>query len=132
MISIGNLAKRANCTVPTIRYYEKIGLLPKAARREGGHRAYGRADLARLNLIRRCRDCDISLDSIRALIAHSEGGRSCVETFDFFDLHRKFVRARITSLQELDMSLSLYLQSCTEGCMATNAPCGIYDELQAP
>lgn len=41
-LTIGIAAERSGCTVPTIRYYEEIGLLPKAARKTGGHRVYGR------------------------------------------------------------------------------------------
>lgn len=131
MISIGELAKRAQCTVPTIRYYESIGLLPKAQRREGGHRAYDRADLARLNLIRRCRDCDIPLDRIRELVTLSEGQRPCAETAAFFEAQRAVIQARVQALMDLDLSLSLYLQSCKSGCLPAGDPCQIYDELQA-
>jgi MerR family transcriptional regulator, copper efflux regulator len=131
MISIGELARRAQCTVPTIRYYESIGLLPKAQRREGGHRAYDRSDLARVNLIRRCRDCDIPLDRIKALIALSEGGRPCDETAAFFDAQRAVIQARIRALKDLDLSLSLYLDGCKGGCMPSNNPCRIFDDLQA-
>ena len=131
MISIGELARRAQCTVPTVRYYESIGLLPKAQRRDGGHRAYDRADLARLNLIRRCRECDIPLDRIKELMAYSEGTRPCAETLAFFEEQRKVVQARIAALKELDMSLLLYTQSCRSDCLATDAPCVIYEELAA-
>lgn len=131
MISIGELAKRAQCTVPTIRYYESVGLLPRPQRREGGHRTYGRADLARLNLIRRCRDCDIPLERIRALIALSEGGRPCAETAQFFDTQRTVIQQRIQALKDLDLSLSLYLDGCRDGCMPADDPCRIFDQLQA-
>jgi DNA-binding transcriptional MerR regulator len=131
MISIGELAKRAECTVPTIRYYETIGLLPKPQRREGGHRTYDRADLARLNLIRRCRDCDIPLEKIRELVALSEGAKPCAETFEFFQDQRRVINARIEALRQLDFSLSLYLQACSSGCMPSDQPCVIFDELQS-
>lgn len=131
MISIGELAKRAQCTVPTIRYYEQIGLLPKAERREGGHRAYSRADLARLNLIRRCRDCDIPIERIRELVALSEGQRPCDETVVFFEAQRSVIRARIQALNELDLTLSLHLQSCKGSCLPNGDPCEIFDQLQA-
>ena len=130
MISIGELAKRAQCTVPTIRYYEQIGLMPKAQRRNGGHRAYDRKDLARLNLIRRCRDCDMPLDKIRELVALSEGAKPCAETVAFFEEQRKAVQARIAALRELDLSLSLYVDGCKTACLPNNAPCEIYDGLQ--
>src|SRR4051812_45086570 len=104
MISIGELARRADCSVPTIRYYEQVGLMPKAGRRSGGHRAYDRADLARLNLIRRCRDCDIPLDLIRDLLRLSEGGKPCAETSAFFEAQRAVIQSRISALRDLDLS----------------------------
>ena len=55
-LSIGTLAERAGCNVPTIRYYEEVGLLPRPDRRAGGHRTYGHDDLRRLTFVRRCRD----------------------------------------------------------------------------
>jgi DNA-binding transcriptional MerR regulator len=131
MISIGELAKRTQCTVPTIRYYESIGLLPKAERREGGHRVYDRSDLARLNLIRRCRDCDIPLERIKELVSLSEGSRPCGETAEFFENQRKVIQDRIAALRDLDFSLSLYLDGCKTGCMPSNEPCDIFDKLQA-
>ena len=130
MISIGELAKRANCTVPTIRYYESIGLLPKPQRRDGGHRAYDRSDLARLNLIRRCRDADIPIDRIKSLVMFSLTGKPCMETAAFFSEQRDIVRVRIAALKELELSLSLYVQSCEADCMPSGAPCAIYKDLE--
>ncbi len=129
MITIGELAKRADCTVPTIRYYESIGLMPPAQRREGGHRAYGRADLARLVLIRRCRDFDMSIDEIKALLALEANGKPCQETVDFFEGRRLAIRARIKALEELDFTLSLYVHRCRSGCLQGDGPCGIYDDV---
>jgi len=129
MISIGELAKRAQCTVPTIRYYESVGLLPQPQRREGGHRAYNRKDLARLILIRRCRDIDMPLDKIKELLTLEANGKPCQETVDFFSVQRNAIKARIQALQELDFTLSLYVENCQSGCMQNKTPCHIYDEI---
>jgi len=129
MISIGELARRAACSVPTIRYYEQIGLMPEAQRRSGGHRAYDRADLARLNLIRRCRDCDIPLDRIRDLLALGDGGKPCAETAAFFAAQRTAIQARITALKDLDLSLSLMLGTCETDCGDAGADCMIFERL---
>lgn len=131
MITIGELAKRAQCTVPTIRYYESIGLLPMAQRREGGHRAYGRPDLARLTLIRRCRDFDMPLDKIKDLLALEASGKPCQETFDFFSAQREAIKTRIKALEELDFTLSLYVSNCQSGCMQNDTPCNIYQDMAA-
>src|SRR3990167_3038283 len=55
-LKIGGLAERTGTNAPTIRYYEEIGLLPRADRQDGGQRRYGVEDVKRLTLIRRCRD----------------------------------------------------------------------------
>jgi MerR family transcriptional regulator, copper efflux regulator len=132
MISIGELAKRAQCTVPTIRYYESIGLLPEAQRREGGHRTYDRKDLSRLILIRRCRDIDMPLEKIKELLAMEANGKPCQETADFFTAQRHAIKARIQALQELDFTLSLHVDKCQSSCMQTNTSCQIYEEMAVP
>lgn len=131
MISIGELARRAQCTVPTIRFYEQSGLMPAPQRRQSGHRVYDRKDLARLNLIRRCRDCDMPLERIAELITLSEGAKPCAETVAFFRTQRETIQARIKALQDLDFSLGLYVQGCESECLPKDGPCGIYDDLQA-
>jgi DNA-binding transcriptional MerR regulator len=61
---IGELAKRADIKVDTVRYYEKAGLLPPPPRRPNGYRDYGKLHLERLAFIRHCRALDISLEEI--------------------------------------------------------------------
>ena len=65
----GALATETRCSVPTIRYYEEIGLLPKPERLPGGHRVYGEADRQRLLFISRCRDFGFSIEHVRELVA---------------------------------------------------------------
>src|SRR3979411_3323029 len=67
-LTIGALAERTDCNVPTIRYYEEIGLLAKAGWRPGGHRFYREADVKRLTFIRRCREFHLPLEKIRELV----------------------------------------------------------------
>lgn len=68
-MTIGQLAASTQCTIPTIRYYEDIELLPKANRRMNKHRIYGQTDLQRLTFIRRCRDFGFPIKQIRELMA---------------------------------------------------------------
>lgn len=67
-LSIGDLAKRAGCSVPTVRYYEEIGLISPAPRAANGRRIYGFPDVARLRFIRRGRDFGMSIDQVRDLL----------------------------------------------------------------
>ncbi len=61
-LSSGALAREAGVNIETIRYYEKIGLLPEPVRAGNGYRVYDETDLKRLSFIRRCRELGFSLD----------------------------------------------------------------------
>src|SRR5262249_19972867 len=67
-LAIGQLSKLTNVDIETIRYYEKIGMLPPPPRTEGGRREYGRLQTRMLVFIRRARELGFSLDEIRALL----------------------------------------------------------------
>jgi DNA-binding transcriptional MerR regulator len=68
-LTIGVLAQRSGSSVPTVRYYEEIGLVPKAKRGPGGHRLYDESDLKRLTFVRRCRDFALPIEKIRELVS---------------------------------------------------------------
>ena len=67
-LKIGALAKRTGTNVPTIRYYEEIGLVRPADRQAGGQRVYDDADVKRLTFIRRCRDFGFPIEQVRSLV----------------------------------------------------------------
>ncbi len=82
MYSIGELSRATGVKVPTIRYYEGVGLIEADERTEGNQRRYSRAGLERLGFIRHARDLGLSLDAIRALVAldpanHCRDSRHC-------------------------------------------------------
>ena len=70
-MTIGRLAKEAGVNIDTIRYYERHGLLPRAARRESGYREYSRDDVARLSFVRRAKELGFSLGDIAELLSLS-------------------------------------------------------------
>lgn len=72
MLSIGELSKRTGVKVPTIRYYEQMGLIREADRSEGNQRRYEKSDLERLAFIRHARDIGLNIDAIKELIALSQ------------------------------------------------------------
>ena len=77
--SIGAAARAAGLSAKTIRYYEEIGLIPKAPRRAagahtGGDRAYSEADIGRLRFIRHARQVDLGLEDIRELLKIADAG----------------------------------------------------------
>ncbi|MDH3920601.1 MAG: MerR family transcriptional regulator, partial [Rhodospirillales bacterium] len=79
-LTIGALSKNTGCNIETIRYYERIGLLPAPPRSAGGHRLYGEVLLKRLTFIRRGRELGFTLDDIRGLLGLVDGGAyTCAE-----------------------------------------------------
>ncbi|MES2090349.1 MAG: MerR family DNA-binding protein [Pseudomonadota bacterium] len=114
-----------------IRYYEEIGLLPKAQRRPNGHRIYSSVDRDRLTFIRRCRDFGFSIEQVRRLIDLAvDGGRDCVEARDLAQSHLDDVRLKLAEFRALEFELAALVQSCTDRCMG-GAPsaCTIFNDL---
>lgn len=130
-MTIGALASEAACTVPTIRYYEEIGLLPKAARRIGGHRVYADPDLQRLRFIRRCRDFGFPIDEIRKLVALvGSPVRDCVEARDVVAVHLGGIRRKLKDLLGLERSLKTFVSACNAQCVGGPASdCVILEDL---
>lgn len=133
-LTIGRLAERTGCSVPTIRYYEEVGLLPLAERRSGGHRTYGSADLRRLTFIRRCRDFGFPVEQVRALVSLAENPkRDCVEARDLAQTHLDAVRVKLAELHALERSLIGFVERCTDACAGGPAPdCLILEDLATP
>ena len=133
-LTIGLLAERGGCSVPTIRYYEEIGLLPPADRKAGGHRVYGEADLRRLRFVRRCRDFDFSTGEIKALAdVMEDADRSCVEVRDLAAARLASVRSKLLELRTLERDLKRFVESCESTCLgSTGAQCIVLDDLSRP
>jgi len=130
-LTIGTLAARSGCNVPTIRYYEEIGLLAPASRRSGGHRTFGESDLRRLPLIRRCRDLGFPIERIRALVALAEDPkRDCFEAREMAEAHLDEVRAKLAALRALERNLARFVKSCTTACAGGRpADCSVLEDL---
>lgn len=133
-ISIGALAQQTGCTVPTIRYYEEIGLLPVGPRTEAGRRLYGADAVRRLTFIRRCRDFGFSIGQVRELTGlMDEPGRPCVEVREIASGHLVDVRKKLAELQALEASLTAFVLSCDTACSGgRSVDCTILDELAQP
>jgi DNA-binding transcriptional MerR regulator len=130
-LTIGALAERTGCNVPTIRYYEEIGLIPTAQRRPSGHRVYDAAARELLTFIRSCRDFGFSIEQVRALVSlSSSADRDCVEARDIAQAHLEAVRKKLTELRALERSLAKFVTSCTTACAGGPAPkCTILKDL---
>ncbi|MBR0779147.1 MerR family transcriptional regulator [Bradyrhizobium diazoefficiens] len=118
---IGVLAEAAGVSVPTVRYYESVGLLTPPAR-QGGQRIYGSDDLKALSLIRRCRELDFSIDEIRAVLASVQARSPCSETKTFAEKHLGSIRARIAELRALEATVAALVNGCETTCCDGAAP----------
>jgi len=117
-ITIGGLSRRTGCNVETIRYYERIGLLPKARREGGGRfRRYDSDDVARLRFIRRARQLGFTLHEVRGLLrlAAGDGENARAEARSLAAAHVADIRARIADLQAMESVLSDAICECQAG-----------------
>src|SRR5437870_5408004 len=130
-ISIGVHAQQTGCTVPTIRYYEEIGLLPPGPRTDAGRRLYREPAVKRLTFIRRCRDFGFSIDQVRELVGLvDEPERPCLEVRDIASVHLAEVRKRLAELQALESSLSAFVVSCDTACAGgPSLDCTILEDM---
>lgn len=128
---IGDLAERTGTSAPTIRYYEKIGLLRRAARQDGGQRLYSRDDVERLTFVRRCRDFDFSIEQVRTLVSIlGDPNSSCMAARDMAAEHLTAVRAKMRELKALERSLVGFVDSCDTSCAGGPGPdCVILEDL---
>ncbi|KIZ43391.1 MULTISPECIES: helix-turn-helix domain-containing protein [Hyphomicrobiales] len=125
---IGDLARHTGTKVVTIRYYEKIGLLPEAGRSAGNYRVYGQAELDRLRFIRRCRALGFSLDQVKELVAlSSDEERPCAEVDALTREHLDEIERKIADLKSLADQLRRISASCDGATHISN--CRIIEAL---
>jgi MerR family transcriptional regulator, mercuric resistance operon regulatory protein len=100
--------------IETIRYYEKIKVLPAPLRTEGGHRLYGPRERRTLAFIRRARELGFTLDEIRALLDLGGPGKaSCAEVKEIAAHHLDDIRAKIADLKKLERLLASTIAKCS-------------------
>jgi MerR family transcriptional regulator, mercuric resistance operon regulatory protein len=108
------LARRTGCNLETVRYYEKIGLLPEPPRTAAGYRAYSEGDVRRLRFILRGRELGFSIDEMRGFLALVDGGKeTCAEVKTRTERHLADVRAKIADLKRIEKVLAATAAKCT-------------------
>lgn len=116
MLTIGMLSRETGTKVPTIRYYEQIGLMPEPSRTEGGQRRYSESDLDRLSFVRHARQLGFSLDAIRELLDLADNpDRDCDEIDIIAHRQLRQVEQRIGRLEALRSELERMLRQCNGG-----------------
>lgn len=115
-VSIGEASRSCGVKVPTIRYYEQIGLLPAPPRTEGNRRTFDPGDLRRLAFIRHARELGFEIDAIRTLLTLQDDPHQPCGTADAIARARLTeVQQRIDSLTALKAELAVMIESCSHG-----------------
>jgi MerR family transcriptional regulator, mercuric resistance operon regulatory protein len=113
-VPIGELSRLCRVNIETIRYYEKIGMLPTPPRTESGRRVYGPKETRMLAFIRRGRELGFTLDQIRALLNLGGPGKaSCAEVREIANHHIEDIRAKINDLAKLKRLLRRTVAQCS-------------------
>ncbi len=124
---IGELSRRGNVNVETIRYYERAGLLPPPARTKGGRRIYDEGDLKRLCFVRRCRELGFALDSVREMLQMvDDGGVTCRQVKAIAKDHLQDVRSKMSDLELMERTLEQTITQCDGG---EEPDCPIIEDL---
>ncbi len=126
---IGTLSAATGCNIETIRYYERIGLMPAPPRNEGRQRIYDAGHLKRLTFVRRGRELGFSLDEIRALLGLVRGGDlSCADVKTMTEQHVTDIRRKVKDLKMLERVLTELAAKCRGNAVPD---CPILDALSA-
>ena len=130
-MKISDAAGASGCHLETIRFYERIGLLPAPARTASGYRQYGPEDVERLRFVTRARELGFSLDEIRELLrlSGSDTEASCEQVSGLARGHLHKVESRIVDLQRIAAELRRTIDGCANGSRGT---CTILKALQLP
>ena len=125
-LTIGALSDQTGVNVETIRYYERVGILPAPPRSAGGHRLYGPEHRKRLRFVRRSRELGFALEEIRTLLRLVDGGATCGEVRAVALDHLARIRAKIGDLRRMEETLAATAARCDGGDVPK---CPIIDAL---
>ena len=113
---IGEISRRTGVNIETIRYYERIEVMPKPKRSEGGQRLYDESQLNRLGFIKRSRELGFSLKEICTLLTLVDSGEmTCSEVHALTVEHLREVRSKIADLRKLERALKNLAAQCSLG-----------------
>jgi len=119
-MKIGELARRAGSTSETVRYYERIGLLPRPGRTDSNYRDYSEEDVERLAFIRHARSLGFELDDAASLLKLADAvGADCGKVDAVAQRHLEAIEAKILKLQSLQQELRAILAQCQGGAISS-------------
>ena len=120
-MKIGALAEQSGVHVETIRYYQKLGLMPQPARVNGTVRRYGKEEADRLRFIKRAQGLGFSLDEVKLLLKLS-AGEHCAETRVLAERKRELVSKKIADLRAIQSALNGLIGACCNGRRGQGCP----------
>ncbi len=113
LMKIGEVSLKTGVHIETIRYYERLKLMPKPDRTHSGHRVYGAEHENRLRFIRRSRELDFTLKEIRFLLQAAEAENpSCADVEQFSEKHLNIIRGKIKDLRVMEKTMKTLLHEC--------------------
>jgi MerR family mercuric resistance operon transcriptional regulator len=113
--TIGDLARRIGVNIETIRYYERVGLMPRPKRTPGGQRTYDESDLRTLRFIRKARELGFHIEDTRALLACRGADEACTDVKAIAQRHLEKVRAEMRRAGEVERILADAIGQCSGG-----------------
>jgi len=116
MFSIGKMSLQTGVKIPTIRYYEEIGLLAEPGRNSGNQRRYSQADLEQLSFIKHARDLGLNINAVQDLLRlHNHPDQSCADAHVIANTHLDDVRSRLKQLRKLEKELKRITNHAHDG-----------------
>lgn len=114
--AIGEMSNLTGVNIETIRFYERISIMPKPDRTSGGNRQYNHDQLKRLAFVKKCRDLGFSLDEIRALLEMVDRNDfTCGEVHQLTVSHLANINKKLADLMQLEKTLSSMASQCSKG-----------------
>lgn len=127
-LTIGELSRRTGVNIETVRYYERIGLIPTPPRTAGGRRVYDVADVRCLGFVKRARELGFPIEEIRSLLALGDLDRAaCADVCAVAKPQLAAIRAKIADLKRLETELGAAIERCGSG--DGESACGVIEAL---
>jgi DNA-binding transcriptional MerR regulator len=122
-MKIGEVASESGVTVDTVRFYERVGVLPEAARTASGYRDYARETVERIGLVRELQAIGFTLrEVVDALAAHDAGGATCATERWRLDAVLERVDAKLFELEQLRGRIVAARDACVAGRCVMRVP----------
>jgi DNA-binding transcriptional MerR regulator len=123
-LKIGELASSVGVSTDTVRYYERLNLLPRAGRTRSGYRLYSQDDVERLRFIKQAQTLGLSLEEIKALLPERGAGLAeCQQVRDLLDAKIEELDAKIAEAQDFRAMLATYKNECEAALNGKRGDC---------